>query len=520
MKPLYQRLGVALLALLSFQVSATTRYVDVNGKNPASPYLGWSTAATNIQDAIDAAVDGDLVLVTNGIYSTGGRVVYGQETNRVALTKTVTLSSMNGPQATMVLGGTQTRGVYVSSNAVLNGFTIVSGRADIPSGDAIQERSGGGVWCEPGGVVSNCIIRNNFALLYGGGIYGGTVYNCTVTTNQSSYGYGGGAAASILYNSTLMSNTVPMGSGGGAYLCLLSNCTLTANYAYSSGGGVGRSTNYNCVLSGNSNFYHDSGGADHGILYNCVLTRNTGGANYCTLYNCTVVNNSAYIVGGAYYCTAYNSIIYFNAGSSSPNWSGGTFNHCCTTPFLNNNGGNITNDPAFVNPASGDYHLQTNSPCINSGNNTCVSATTDLDGNPRIKGGTVDIGAYEFQSPASVISYAWLQRYSLPLNGTADYADTDHDGMNNWQEWRTGTIPNDPTSLLKMLTSTTDISGTTITWQSVSGMNYFIQRSSTLGAQPPFSTIQTNIVGQAGTTSYLDTTAVGDGPFFYRVGVQ
>jgi hypothetical protein len=53
----------------------------------------------------------------------------------------------------------------------------------------------------------------------------------------------------------------------------------------------------------------------------------------------------------------------------------------------------------------------------------------------------------------------------------------------------------------------------------VSGVIYFIQRGTDLGASPVFTTLQTVIVGQPGTTSYTDTTASGNA-CFYRVGVQ
>ena len=70
------------------------------------------------------------------------------------------------------------------------------------------------------------------------------------------------------------------------------------------------------------------------------------------------------------------------------------------------------------------------------------------------------------------------------------------------------------------VTSTNIASAVTITWQSVAGVDYFVQRGSDLSAQPVFSTIQTDVPGQDGTTSYTDITATNDIPYFYRVGVQ
>jgi hypothetical protein len=180
--------------------------------------------------------------------------------------------------------------------------------------------------------------------------------------------------------------------------------------------------------------------------------------------------------------------------------------------------GNVPNDPLFVNASAGNFHLQSGSPCINSGDNACISTPADFDGNPRIVGGTVDMGAYEYQTPSSVISYAYLQQYGLPTDGSVDYADLDGTAFNIYQDWVAGLNPTNPASILAMLSpsATDNAPGITVTWQSVSGINYNLLRSTNL---PVFTTLQANVTGQPGTASYTDISATNNIPYYYRVGV-
>ncbi len=453
--------GMSATVMVHIVAPSLHGYVALGCTNPVLPYSTWDTAASNIQDAVDAVIPGGIVSVSNGVYQTGGRthVSTGTSTNRVVLDKAVTVQSVNGPVVTIIQGnpGIGTNGIrciYLTNGAALIGFTLTQGATRGVSD--LGPSSGGGAWCEStNAAISNCYLASNAASMYGGGSYQGTLYNCVISGNSAGY------------------------SGGGACYAVLNNCLVSSNTTPSAG----------------------------------------GGASICTLINCTIVSNSAAGNGkGVYYCGLNNCISYYNGNN---NYYSGTLNYCCTTP-LPGGTGNITNAPIFVDLANGDFHLQTNSPCINAGNNAYVTTTNDLDGNPRIVGGTVDIGAYEFQTPTSVISYAWLQQYGLTNDGTADYVDTDSDGMNNWQEWKTGTNPTNALSVLKMAsaTRTNNPPGMVVTWQSVNTRTYYLQRSTDLTAQPAFSTVQSNIIGQAGTTSYTDTTATNGGPYFYRVGVQ
>src|SRR5208337_2833711 len=211
------RSAVALFLLGLVNVSASVLYVSVNSTNPVPPFTDWTTAATNIQDAVDAANPNDLVLVSNGVYAAGGRQISTADvTNRLVITNSITVQSVSGPAVTLIQGyrvsvltnlPNAVRCVLLASNAVLSGFTLTNGSA----GTGNYDNGGGLSAYRSSAVLSNCVIVGNFAAGAGGGAFGGKLINCVLSGNLAE---GGGAASSAsLLNCQVISNTANWAGG-------------------------------------------------------------------------------------------------------------------------------------------------------------------------------------------------------------------------------------------------------------------------------------------------------------------
>jgi hypothetical protein len=247
-----KRVSIYFAALVTLaagpSIPAATLHVDLNSTNPVSPYAGWSSAATNIQDAIDASTNGDLIIVTNGVYATGGRSMDGVVTNRVSVDKAVTVQSVNGPFVTVIQGAwdpVSTNGplavrcAWLTNGAVLSGFTLMNGATGTGGFEGGSADSGGGVFCaSTNGVVANCVLTNNSAI-FGAGASSGTLNNCLLVDN-TAFQLGGGAILATLNNCTVISNYCSIyvangngnGSGAGAFDCMARNSILLNNFSF------------------------------------------------------------------------------------------------------------------------------------------------------------------------------------------------------------------------------------------------------------------------------------------------
>jgi hypothetical protein len=276
-----------------------------------------------IQEGIDAAVDGDEVVVCDGVYTGQGNknLDFGG--------KAITVRSENGPDNCVIDCEGDGRGFHFHSgettDAVLDGFTITNG-------DASDYGWGGGaVLCEDlsSPTISDCAVIGNTAD-GGGGIYcedsSPVISNCTITGNAA--GSGGGICCAVWYeqSSPLISDCTISGNsanGGGGVYCdegspTIADCTITGNTVQGShpgGGGIfcdsSSATISNCTISENTTAGEHGEGAGvycwlgDPTITNCVITANRaeeqpslGGGVYChasdpTISNCIIAGNVA-----------------------------------------------------------------------------------------------------------------------------------------------------------------------------------------------------------------------------------
>jgi len=397
--PIHVVLQAALCAgIITASALGATRYVWQGSPTPGSGYTDWTHAAHTIQDAVDGAALDDVILVTNGVYASGGKPASGAiVTNRVMAAVRISIRSVNGPAGTVILGaadhGTNgaaaVRGVYLSGNVQLSGFTLSNGYTHCVNVN--DDTYGGGAYLVSGGALSNCIVAGNVAYSDGGGIYGllsGRADQCELSGNSAG------------------------GSGGGAYVLIsatLRGCIVSGNTAEDEGGGMhcsGSASAITCAVYGNRTQRGGGVYLSGGLLQNCRISGNraeNGGGVYFyqggAAQNCAIFMNTADQDGGGVYCntggTNLNSIIYGNTAAGGTNFyvysSNAYFANCCITPSPGGPG-HVPADPLLVGVSDG--HIVSNSPCVNAGNNSYAPAANEIDNEARING-TVDIGCDE-----------------------------------------------------------------------------------------------------------------------------
>ena len=488
-------------------------YVATNGSS-VYPFSSWSTAATNLHDAVNLAEDGTVVTVGDGTFTL---------TNELIVAKLMTLESVNGQTRTHIRRSAEGgRVLNITANgALIDGFEISGGTMAL---------SGGGALLQGSSTLRNCRIHDCSALR-GGGIYmnGDTcrVERCIIENNQASGDYAGGDPQND-------------GRGGGVYTVygVLDQCVIRSNTAINSwgtgnGGGVSLGGGYpavmkNSLVTGNS--CQNLGGGlflQDAYVINCTIVANEETSpttdyghelwwhqnNYGAVENCIIRHT---LSGNT---TDPTSIIIYQPSTEF-------FTNCLADIDLPGTN-NLHADPLFATNSAAWWSLQPGSPCIDAG--VSNNLTCDLDGLPRpidgdeSGGAVVDIGASEY-APASLDTDGdgLSDHVEVYENGSDPQdPDSDDDDSNDWEEWVAGTGAGDPDDVFHVAEQEPAPSAPgamIISWYSVLGRYYTVERALDLmSAWEPLA----GCIDLPGTGDLMSTTnSMGEADAFYRVNIS
>lgn len=346
--------------------------------------------SSTIQKAINGAIDGDTVRVAPGTYYdninfSGKNIVVGSWFLDSSDTTYISTTIIDGSQATyvvIIMNGED-------STAVITGFTIQNGHTGL----------GGGIYCGSASpTISHNTISGNSADDDGGGIYcrysSSTISHNTISGN-SAYDDGGGiycyySSPTISHN--IISGNSAGGSGGGGFFYMsssstISHNTISANSAFT--GGAIYCDNSSPAIGHNiisGNLADDDGGgifcyfSSPAISYNTIsgnLANDDGGgiachnSQYPTVSYNTISGNLA-TDGGGIACLyssliIINTILWDNSSAFGLEWSGAAITYCDVQDTLWPGTGNISCDPMFCGPDTGNFYLADSSCCVGAG---------------------------------------------------------------------------------------------------------------------------------------------------------
>ena len=418
-----------------------------------------------IQKGIDAASNGDTVLVSPGTYSE----------NINFNGKLITVTGSGRPATTIIDGGQKAPVVIFLSaetnEAVLSGFTITNGFAnpDNPVTD-----SGGGIYVGTSSpTISGNVITQNASCGEGGGIavnFGSPIIRNNVISHNSQKGCtgglgGGGISVAGAGFAQILSNTISdnsmdnSNSGGGINLFvagtpLIRNNIISGN---SAGAGIPGSRGGGVFVSGTTvtmsqNLVIGNKAGEGGGIY---VEPDSTGAIFVD--NTVAANNSSQSQGSAVYAAGslaavqfVNNLLIGSAGQNAvfcdnttspppPTFAyddafgiGGTgLEGGCAGQA--GSAGNISAPPAFVDPSNNNFRLLAGSPGIDVGLNSAPDVpAADLDGLPRIVDGSgkrtfiIDIGAYEFQPVTALPTSLFFGTQKLGSHTSRNVTLTNH----------------------------------------------------------------------------------------------